>query len=1018
MKISVFCLCLCLVSCFSLLGASLGAFTSLKAEDDPNTQWYPYRGNVDLNYQSKQMIISSDVSNPSIVVFTGDDYTDYTLEADVVLTGGAWFGVAYKVTEDGNGIYISKKSGEANERAVQTFKSAWGTPIVADQTTVGYDDYVHGDKVHIKVQVKNDKISVWSTVKGGSTVCEFSDVALDASVCGRGLVGLALSANATAYVDNVTIKNGSSVILCDFSTMADTVVDNTNENDMFEAYRGTSTLAQENGRVNVTASSVASIVYKEQTYTHYEMTMDLCLNTAVGGNSIGIVFRTNGDVQGLFLLKVGSNQSNPRAVKYMTGTKYSSTNTAVKSSGYSAFEYGQPFSVKVRVYEIGGEDVIDCLVKTASDADYKTVFEGVKIPEATYGTTGYVGMFTSKGMASFDNFNIVELDSTGAALEHTRRSLSFDQQEKPDSPVGEYEGTYATLDGNNAIRHDDPLGEMFSTLEVWYRSSAKQTQPLFSNYRNAAVEANSFKFEMNEAGQIRYYETNGDNKVDISSNNSYCDGEWYRYVLTREYNENSGILVFTIRVFDTDGELKEKVTQIKYACERKKNDYVKNGSSFSQLTAPYTGTDYFWENYAVGDIGEIRVYGMVLSQDEMTSGSATPSRSYTYKTENGKTISLCNGTEEAIVAELFVDKGDMEFYTGDYSFAVIPDIQRLVEYYPSKVDAYFDWIIAKADEMNVKFVISVGDLVHTPTAEQFDTISRGAKKLLDAGIQFMFVPGNHDYEDSNRKLDLFNQYFDYDTFSSQTSFVDTFEDGRMENAYYEYSVGDVKYLVVCLELAPRDSVIAWANDIIKKHPRHRVILTQHAYLDVSGELLNKDPDNYFYASHYQPSSCDAQYLWDNLISQHENIFLNLCGHMGSSEIIYRTDIGKNRNEILTVLLDAERMDTSFEGAGAISIFTMDEENRELRINHYSIHREQFIGENNQLVLPITVREPEAVKGDCDGDGAVTNNDVMLLVRYLSGWDVDAEIIDLTDDGRISNRDALYLIRLLTGWVED
>ena len=226
----------------------------------------------------------------------------------------------------------------------------------------------------------------------------------------------------------------------------------------------------------------------------------------------------------------------------------------------------------------------------------------------------------------------------------------------------------------------------------------------------------------------------------------------------------------------------------------------------------------------------------------------------------------------------------------------------------------------------------------------------------------------------------------------------------------------MKYLVVCLEIAPRDSVIAWANDIIANHPTHRVILTQHAYLDVSGELLNEDPYNYFYASQYQPSSCDAQYLWDNLLSRHKNIFLNLCGHMGSSEIIYRSDTGEHGNEILTILLDAERMDTSFEGVGAISIFSMDEENKEMRINHYSIIRDQFIGENNQLVLPITA--VEHIKGDLDGDGVLTSLDVTLLVRYLAGWDVKADIADLTDDGAINNRDAIALIKLIADGIEN
>ena len=50
-------------------------------------------------------------------------------------------------------------------------------------------------------------------------------------------------------------------------------------------------------------------------------------------------------------------------------------------------------------------------------------------------------------------------------------------------------------------------------------------------------------------------------------------------------------------------------------------------------------------------------------------------------------------------------------------------------------------------------------------------------------------------------------------------------------------------------------------------------------------------------------------------------------------------------------------------------------------------------------------------GDADGDGAVTNSDIAIVIRYLSGFsaDIDMSIIDITADGTINNRDALALI---------
>ncbi len=58
--------------------------------------------------------------------------------------------------------------------------------------------------------------------------------------------------------------------------------------------------------------------------------------------------------------------------------------------------------------------------------------------------------------------------------------------------------------------------------------------------------------------------------------------------------------------------------------------------------------------------------------------------------------------------------------------------------------------------------------------------------------------------------------------------------------------------------------------------------------------------------------------------------------------------------------------------------------------------------------------PVPVWGDFDADGVLTNSDIVLLIRYLSGWnDPDVTITDVTADGKINNRDVIALIVTLS-----
>ncbi len=67
---------------------------------------------------------------------------------------------------------------------------------------------------------------------------------------------------------------------------------------------------------------------------------------------------------------------------------------------------------------------------------------------------------------------------------------------------------------------------------------------------------------------------------------------------------------------------------------------------------------------------------------------------------------------------------------------------------------------------------------------------------------------------------------------------------------------------------------------------------------------------------------------------------------------------------------------------------------------------------------IIAYEDNNIDGDFDGDGAITNSDITLIIRYLSGWEVDGAVADITNDGKINNRDAIALIIKVSNTAPD
>lgn len=350
---------------------------------------------------------------------------------------------------------------------------------------------------------------------------------------------------------------------------------------------------------------------------------------------------------------------------------------------------------------------------------------------------------------------------------------------------------------------------------------------------------------------------------------------------------------------------------------------------------------------------------------------------------------------------------------GDDSFtiAVIPDTQNYIDYTHQtaegfKFDAnkmFLDQMQYIADNLeanggDIAFVTALGDVWQHQTL-QIDPghAARGFKRIanpimdshfaptpkvttieiptarkgydLIAGkVPFSVVPGNHDYDgmwtDANHPpeatfrnmaslgmlhaggLDNFRSLFGADKsyFKGKSWYVGA-HDGGADSAQI-FTAGGYSFLHIGLQFDAPNASLEWAAQVIKAHPGLPTIISTHDYMTNDGERVpNPIIDNHA----ADPEDNTPQMVWDKLISQHDQIFLVLCGHEHGQA--FRVDANRAGHPVWQVLADyQDRRQTAKDagvamqqgegiGDGWLRMMTFDMGNAtpKVRVRTYSTH---------------------------------------------------------------------------------
>ncbi|TWU26016.1 metallophosphoesterase [Bythopirellula polymerisocia] len=347
------------------------------------------------------------------------------------------------------------------------------------------------------------------------------------------------------------------------------------------------------------------------------------------------------------------------------------------------------------------------------------------------------------------------------------------------------------------------------------------------------------------------------------------------------------------------------------------------------------------------------------------------------------------GTVQATCAEA------LPIQPGSWTLAVLPDTQDYTEFNLSHFTTQTQWLADHAVSHNIKFVLHEGDVTEHNNTTQWD---RGLTSLniLNGVVPYAIAPGNHDYGPSGfsaNRSTLFNDpgYFGTGSpYANQATVGGFFEAGKTDNSYHTFNAGGQDWLVLAMEWAPRDSVLAWANQVVEDHPNHQAMMVTHAYMyydetrydwATKGASQQWNPHSYPLENNPGETVNDGQEIWDDLVSQHDNFKFTFSGHVLGDGTGFLSSTGSEGNVVHQMLANYQFKTQGGNGDMRLLEFLPDGETVVVRtyspvLDRYdSKYDQQFTLNLNELHEPLAPPiYQHAVAANLLVGGATTNGD--------------------------------------------
>lgn len=273
------------------------------------------------------------------------------------------------------------------------------------------------------------------------------------------------------------------------------------------------------------------------------------------------------------------------------------------------------------------------------------------------------------------------------------------------------------------------------------------------------------------------------------------------------------------------------------------------------------------------------------------------------------------------------------FHKGSETLVVLPDTEVYANKKPALFKAQMEWIRDNLKARNIACVMHVGDVTNNNTRREW-RVARECFDLIEGKVPYVLATGNHDYDHTPGRLTLMNEVFKVEDLRKGDAFGDVFEPGKLENHYQFVNIHGRKWLILSLEMGPRNGVIDWAGKVLAKHPGHLAIILTHAYLYYGNARYNHKLGGQRASPHgFYGEGADGEMLWNKLVRKHANVMLVVCGHLSSGYVGYRADEGDYGNTVHQMMCDYEKMKSG--GMGFLRLLEFLPDRKTVQVRTYS-----------------------------------------------------------------------------------
>jgi hypothetical protein len=292
-----------------------------------------------------------------------------------------------------------------------------------------------------------------------------------------------------------------------------------------------------------------------------------------------------------------------------------------------------------------------------------------------------------------------------------------------------------------------------------------------------------------------------------------------------------------------------------------------------------------------------------------------------------------------------------------FSIVALPDTQNYSESYPGTFTAQTQWIKDNLGTYNVQYVVHLGDIVqHGPDANEWAR-AKASMSILDGHVPYGTCMGNHDNHYDSGDFQYPPHYYVPEwehtedpngehylanfgpSFYAGKDWYGGASDSGLSN-YQLINAGGKEWLFLNLSIDTPASEVSWAHDVLTTHRDKPAMISTHRYMydyrlfaGRYGEQLGGMWAGFDGAEEdYDPNGITSQQLYEDLISEHPNVYMVQCGHHHSE---WRREDGNNSAGLGIVEILTDYQDSLNGGNGWLRIYTYDTDANTIDVRTYS-----------------------------------------------------------------------------------